>query len=281
MTTITDSWTGNTSCTGVATTTSSYTATGTVNPSADAVVGWETLDLATGTFSTATAPNAADGSGPLADNEPFSIIDYTVTASTGPSAPAVGSIASTADVVDDTGAYPILYSVANDPAVGNVALVNLYVGKPYLSSLDIVTMSGKTLNLTGSWTSPCMDMGGYSVTYGFTVGADNVWTFTNTNWGDNTCTTNPAEITYSGIATTGTTATLTDWVDAASNTTPVTTNISYTPISVNITNSTNPSLIGQTLSIFYVVDDTSLTAPKLYEGIGGTSTAYSWYYYYM
>jgi hypothetical protein len=276
MTTKSDSWTGNTSCAGVATTTTSSTATGTVNPSAAAIAGWDTLDLVSLATSTATAPNAADGSGPLSDNEPFSIIDYTVTASTGSQAPAVGSTGTSAYVVDDTGAYPILYQLWTDPAVGAVALVNVYYEKPYLSSLDVVTMSGKSLNLTGSWSSPCIDMGGYGITVSFTVTADDVLTADSITYGDITCATVSAETTYSGVATTGTVATLTGWVDTSSNTTPVTGTIDYTPISINVTSSSDPNLIGMTVSTFYVVDDTVPSTPSLFQGIGGTSTAYNW-----
>jgi len=282
ITTVTNVWSGNTSCTGVAASTYSTTTSNKVQATTGAISDWASIDFVSGTATQASAPNTADGLGQLSITEPFSIIDYTVTATTNGGPSNVGDTGSSAYVVDDTGTSPVLYGVWSDQALGTVGIVNAYYAKPYLSTVDILTMSGMTLNLTGTWASPCIDMGGTGLTYEYSVNADNVLTYTNTAWTDNTCTMTSGSTTITGTAAAtklDTFGMLTGWVDASSNLTPENGTVPYTPISVNVTSATDPNLVGQTVTLFFVVDDTNLAVPQLYEGISGTTTAYNWYFY--
>ena len=166
--TVTDvTWVGDPSCTGAPTQTNSYTGTGSVDPAAYAISGWANLSVDPNgipLLTSTSSPDAADGSGPLADDEPYSVINLEVTSITGNPGLDVGASAAAVFLVDDTGSSPMLYGVFYDDTLGYVGLANAFYTVPVStsSSINIVTASGGSLGLEGSWTSGCVVSGATS-----------------------------------------------------------------------------------------------------------------------
>lgn len=103
----------------------------TVADSVQTTSGWVTIDNTTLAMIPVSAPVAADGSGPLPDNAPYSLISGTVMESTEPNVD-VGSVSSPfplAVVVDATGAAPEFYAVVQDGSGNTVAVVNWFYGQ--------------------------------------------------------------------------------------------------------------------------------------------------------
>lgn len=94
------------SCGGTATTASSIIATLSSSGAAGAIAGWSDSGV------TATAPTAADSSGPLSNTESYTVLTLTATAVTGTGAYTLASAGDTVNcyyIFDDTGLPNRLY----------------------------------------------------------------------------------------------------------------------------------------------------------------------------
>lgn len=293
----TETWIGNTSCTG-AVDISSFTVA-VDNPgsmSGTTVAGWATLDgwdLTGAILSPAAEPMAADGTRTLAPDATANVIMATVTSISGNPMVDIGNAISVAYVIDDTGALPVLYSVINDGLGSFFGLTNMTLGDINLTplpvaQLDIVTATGGTLNLVGTWSTGCRLVAGDGMKEVIVV-TDTSYEYSSLTWpNDSTCTgTVPgSQIYVTGPITTGTTGMLSTWVDSSFNPAlgplfadgsgTIASDVQYTPIDVTVINSDiDPTLIGNVITVLYVVDDSLPGQELLYFG-ADTGGAYAY-----
>jgi len=282
-------WVGNTTCSGSPSAIDGYSGTATVDSFGATITDWATLSIDINNMavlSGAGSPDAMDGSGPLSAVEPFSVINIDVTSITGNPGLDVGAKVSYGFVVDGTGATPVLYGVFNDNVLGIVGVVNQYFYIPATASstVNVATASGGTFGLDGVWVTGCMVSGtsGRSTTISVTqvdlIIEDSTWV------SDTSCSGTPSSlVSYIGDINTNATQTLSGWVDEFNNPAsgpnamngsgPLADNVSYTLLSSTLVDASDPNIIGATINLFFVVDDSVPGMPLLYNGDPGNSQA--------